>query len=95
MQEIDDKFAELIQPIAAQFAGRPLTSTTMAEVQFMCRQVEHNLKELFYDDFEVVIGLDEVQKQLVVGYRSRIPSETIFPPTQSMITGFERLLKRY
>lgn len=95
MQEIDDKFAELIQPVADHLAGRPLTSTTMAEARFMCRQVEHELKELFYEDFEVLIGLDEVERRLVVGYRSRIPSETIFPPTQSMITGFERLLRRY
>ena len=94
MQEIDAKFAELIQPISDQLAGRPLTSTTMAEVQCLCRQVELQLKDLYYEDFEVLIGLDEINRSLVVGYRSRIPSE-ILPPTENMITGFERLLKRY
>ncbi len=94
MQEIDAKFAELIQPISEHLKGRPLTSMTMTEAQFMCRQVERELKELYYEDFEVLIGLDEINKSLVVGYRSRIPSE-ILPPTESMITGFQRLLRGY
>jgi hypothetical protein len=94
MTEIDEKFAELVKPISEHLVGRPLTSHTMVEAQYMCRQVEQELKELYLEDFEVLIGLDEINRQLVIGYRSRIPSD-IIPPTSDLIHGFKRLLGQY